>query len=263
MNQITTNPRPVDADRPNRFDRLVGNQMVIKKVTAMSAKNRLPNVIFFTGPTGSGKTTAARIVARTKLCKGRSDGEYEPCENCSNCRKVLNDTTCAIAEYHEHDANTVTEETIDNFRTLFQKPWEVIFIDELQDLSPNLLKQLRKMLEGATATIILTTSHPDEIEDAFRNRLKSYEYEMTRPTIEEVADFLEVQFHSQGVSFSARIQLERVAEALNCEMRPLGEFARKVLAEADGKLTDEYLDEMFGPQTVQKPTTGGRRRKLI
>ena len=57
MNQTTTKPRPVDADRPNRFDRLVGNQRVIKRVTAMLSKNRLPNVILFTGPTGSGKTT--------------------------------------------------------------------------------------------------------------------------------------------------------------------------------------------------------------
>ncbi len=263
MVQNSIKPRPVDADRPNRFGFLVGNKTVIRKVITMIAKNRLPNNVFLTGPTGSGKTTLARIVARAKLCTGRSDGQYEPCEICPNCKKDLNDTTCGVPEYHEYDANKVTEDTLDDFMLMFLRSWEVIFIDELQDLAPKLLKRLRKMLEGATATIILTTSHPDEIEDAFRNRVKSYEYEMMRPTIEEVAAFLEDQFCHHRISFSARTQLERVAEALNCEMRPLGEFARKVLAETDGKLTDQYLDEMFGSQKMEKPATGGRNRKLI
>jgi DNA polymerase III gamma/tau subunit len=263
MNQNPTTPRPVDADRPQRFDGIVGNQTVTKRVTAMLAKNRLPNLIFLTGPTGSGKTTTARIVARAKLCKERPEGEFEPCGACSNCTKGVNDTNCNIVEYHEYDANAVNEETLDNFQLMFLRPWEVIFIDELQDLAPYILRRLRKMLEGATATIILTTSHPGEIEDAFRNRLKSYEYEMTRPTVEEAANFLETQFLRHQISFGSRQQLERVAEALNCEMRPLGEFPRKVMAEADGKVTDEYLDELFGALAVQRTTTGGRRKQLI
>ena len=59
----------------------------------------------------------------------------------------------------------------------------------------------------------MATTHPEEIEDAIRNRLKSYEYEMTRPTVDEAADFLEDQFKRHHVSFNSRQQLTRVADA--------------------------------------------------
>jgi hypothetical protein len=139
----------------------------------------------------------------------------------------------------------------------------VIFIDELQDLAPPLLKRLRKMVESVTCTLILTTSHPDEIEDAFRNRLKSFEFEMTRPTAEEVVEFLDHQFQRLGLTDYSLSQLLRAAEGLNCEMRPCGQFPRRVLAEADGKLTDEYLDELFGRQSNLTTPTAKSRRRVI
>jgi DNA polymerase-3 subunit gamma/tau len=252
-----------DADRPNTFAQIIGNDGVVRRVTAMLARNRLPNVVFFSGPTGSGKTTMARIVARSKLCKNRQVGQHEPCGTCKNCKRVLNDTTCGIVEYHEYDANGVTDQTLDNLSLMLLRPWEIIFIDELQDMAPHLLKRLRKLIEGTKATVILTTSHPDEIEDAVRNRLKSYEYELIRPTVEQAAEYLEAQFQRHGIRYQDRSQLDRVAEALNCEMRPCGEFSRKVLAEAGTTLTSEYLDELFGPEMSATPTRPTRRRNVI
>ena len=263
MDQNSTTDSPFDADRPQRFDGIVGNQKVTKKLAAMLAKNRLPKVIYFNGPIGSGKTTTARIVARAKLCTGRSEGEYEPCGLCPHCQDVLNDSTCSVVEYHEYAAIDMTLESLTDLTFILLRPWEVVFIDELQDMAPDLLRKFRKMLESTKATVIMATTHPDQIEDAVRSRLKSYEYEITRPTVEEAAVFLETKFASHQISFESRRQLERVTEALNCEMRPIGEFPRKVIAEADGKLTDEYLDEVFGAPTVQTKNMAVRRKQLI
>jgi len=263
MSATRTSTKPFDTARPNTFSQIVGSQTVVHRITCMLGKDRLPNVLFLTGPTGSGKTTLARIVARATLCTDRLPGEFEPCGSCENCRKPLNDTTCGVWDYQEWDANSVTEMTLDDFKFDFLRDGIVIFVDELQDLQSRYLKRLRKMIEGVTATLIFTTSHPDEIEDAFRNRLKSYEYEMKRPMPDEVADFLERRFQQLGIEHTSRSQLLRIAEALNCEMRPCGEFPQKVFAETDASLTDEYLDNLFGIESPQTVPERGRRRRMI
>ena len=113
MSTTRIETQPSDADRPNTFSQIVGNQSVVRRVTNMLANNLLPKVLFLTGPIGAGKTTIARIIARAKLCTGRTFGEYEPCGSCEFCCKALNDTTCGVVEYQEYGAIDVTDEMID------------------------------------------------------------------------------------------------------------------------------------------------------
>jgi hypothetical protein len=80
---------------------------------------------------------------------------------------------------------------------------------------------------------------------------------------DEVADFLERRFQQLGIEHTSRSQLLRIAEALNCEMRPCGEFPQKVFAETDASLTDEYLDNLFGAEGRQAAPERGRRRRVI
>lgn len=252
-----------DFGRPNTFSKVVGNQAVVKRLTQMIASNRVPRLVFINGPTGSGKTMLARVAARAIICSNRAETQHEPCGHCRNCQCELNDTTCGLEEYREYDANLLTEDVLNDLRWDLLKQHLVIFIDELQDLAPHLLKRLRKMLEGAFCTLILTTSHPDEIEDAFRNRLKSFEFTMKRPSVTEVVAFLEEEFRTKGIIYESQTQLIGVAEELKCEMRPCSQFATKVLAEAAGILTDQFMDDTFGRNESVSTGQFGRRRRMI
>lgn len=250
--------------RPIRFDQIVGLSSVLPRITNAIKNDRLPNLLFFTGPTGSGKTTLARLVARRKRCLGAAIGDIEPCGTCENCRKPLNDTTCGAEFYNEIDANKLTEARLDEWRFDLLKPHFIIFVDELQELNKALIQQLKKLVEGAVATIILTTTHAEEIQDALRNRLKTYTYELRRPTPDEVVDqFLIPECNRLGVTFDDRGQLTRVAKSLECEMRPCAKFPQQVLAEtSDGRITDEFLDALYGTDTKSENTVR-RKRALI
>ena len=93
---------------------------------------RPPRRILFHGPTGPGKTTSARIVARYFFCRNPV-GIGDPCDRCPACTKDLSD----FFYYDEWTGNEVTRAWKwweENMSTLFDKPHVVIFIDEAQEL---------------------------------------------------------------------------------------------------------------------------------
>jgi DNA polymerase-3 subunit gamma/tau len=248
--------------RASRFSDVVGNPSVVKRVTNMIANDRVPPILFFTGPVGGGKTTLARIVASRVLCQSKPNNSYEPCGICQNCQNI-NASADAFFDYQEFSGGNLDDVWVDELKHLIMRKGSVIFVDELQDASPKHIASMRKVIEeDHPALLIFATTHKHEIEDAFLNRIKTYEFEMKRPSVDEVANYLEKKFNELNASFKNREQLIRVARALNSEMRPCAEFPYKVLAEANGILTDEFLDDLFGPQMSQMGQSRSKTRSM-
>jgi len=71
--------------RPKRFEELIGQEVIVKTLTSALNSGKIANAYLFSGLRGSGKTSTARIFAKSLLCD--SGPTANPCENCKNCRR--------------------------------------------------------------------------------------------------------------------------------------------------------------------------------
>ena len=243
--------------RPTSFSQFVGNDHVIQRLVQQIRNRSFPRLCFLHGPSGAGKTTLARILARLFFCKRRADKpeETEPCGQCKPCIKGID----TLLEYNEWKGEELTLDPKRwqyECRHLLQKSWMFFVIDETQDVSKSLQRLMRADFEDSKAPVIATTTHVAEIDDALRNRFTNNMYELRRPTTDEAADAMSAICGVLGVQFDRR-HLVRIAASLHCDMRKCAEFPRTAKAQApEGKITDAFLDLVIGPATATVPLVG-------
>ena len=74
--------------RPQTFSEVVGQDHVKKILSQELKRGEVGHAFLFMGPRGVGKTTLARILAKSLNCLNRKDGEFEPCNTCNNCKAI-------------------------------------------------------------------------------------------------------------------------------------------------------------------------------
>lgn len=248
MTENADRGRMQDDDRPERFSEIIGNSHVTRPLSSMIASDSFPHVIFLHGPTGSGKTTLARLLGRAFLCVQTGNGSHEPCGQCSSCRIGLHQ----ILAYSEFDAATFRDEDLIDLRSCQFSFTNFTVIDEVQQYQTHHLEAFKKIVEDCDTHIVICTTHRDSLDDALLNRLLSYEYALKRPSPSEIADYLELRCQALDVTYENREQLIRVARSYECMMRPCAKFPLKAYREAGGAISDKYLDAVFGSEGSQR-----------
>ncbi len=161
--------------RPKKLSDLIGQDHIAKQIIGMFKTNKMPSSIMLHGPTGLGKTTVARMIARMVNCLGERDETFTPCGECQSCKM---DETPDVSELNAADARG-----IDDVRNLIQQSRNmpaigkkrIIIIDEAQQF-PTLSQQaLLKPLEEPTSNTIwiICTMIPDKVIPAIAKRCLS------------------------------------------------------------------------------------------
>jgi DNA polymerase III subunit gamma/tau len=166
--------------RPTRFDEVVGQEHVSQTLKNALQNDHLAHAFLFCGPRGVGKTTMARILAKTINCQQPSS-DSEPCNTCDNCRSFQENASFNIIELDAASNNTV-----EAIRTLIEQvrfqpqqgKYKVFIIDEVHMLSQSAFNAFLKTLEEppSYAIFILATTEKHKIIPTILSRCQIYDF---------------------------------------------------------------------------------------
>lgn len=205
--------------RPCRIDELLGNDRVKKILQQRLDKGTLTHTMLFTGPSSTGKTTTARIIALSLNCV-EAESPSKPCLECANCRAILNQNCVDIQEINvgsESGKAEIAAIVNDVALAPFQLRNKVFIFDEAHKLTVAAKDLLLKVMEDTYEHVyfIFCTDEPEKLknnkkkEDPFLNRCDQYKFEPLSD--QEVFEMLENVSQFEGVPYTKDV-LQAITE---------------------------------------------------
>jgi DNA polymerase III subunit gamma/tau len=167
--------------RPQRFDQLVGQEAIAATLSNALRTGRIAPAYLFCGPRGTGKTSSARILARSLNCIGSDGPTPEPCGVCELCTSITAGNALDVIEI---DAASNTG--VDNIRELIERSrfapvqarWKVYVVDECHMLSTAAFNALLKTLEEPPPRVVfvLATTDPQRVLATILSRCQRFDF---------------------------------------------------------------------------------------
>lgn len=228
--------------RPVTFDTVVGQSHITTTLKNAIRTNHLAQAFLFCGPRGVGKTTNARILAKTINCQ-RLTEEIEPCGACESCVAFQNN-----ASFNVHELDAASNNSVDDIRNLIDQvryppqtgKYKIYIIDEVHMLSSSAFNAFLKTLEEppSYAIFILATTEKHKILPTILSRCQIFDFNRILPR--DMADHIEQIARKEGIT-TEREALELIAQKADGGLRDaLSMFDLNVTFSTDG--TVRYKD---------------------
>ena len=249
--------------RPGRFSEVIGQEHVVTPLTNALASGQIHHAYLFSGPRGCGKTSSARIMARSLNCeKGPTP---DPCGQCQSCRDLAPMGPGSI-DVIELDA--ATHGLVDDARDLrdkaffspVQSKYKIYIIDEAHQLGPGAANALLKVVEEPPPHVlfIFATTEPDKLIATIRSRTHHYPFRLVAPALlgehlTKICENEKVKIAKGVIPMVVRAGGGSVRDSLSVLGQLLAgadkdgvsyEIALQLLGFTDGALLDDVIDAL-------------------
>jgi len=232
--------------RPQCFEEVVGQEHVVKTLKNAISQGRVAHAFLFAGPRGIGKTSVARILAKSLNCeKGPTP---TPCGECANCKEITDGRSLDVREI-----DGASNRGIDEIRELRENvkfapaasKYKVYIIDEVHMLTREAFNALLKTLEEPPAHVIFifATTESHKVPATIMSRCQCYDFR--RISLKEIIANLGKIAAAEGIQISKNA-LGWIAEAGDGSMRDAQSVFDQVISYAGKEIQDADVEENLG-----------------
>ena len=200
--------------RPNNLDELVGQNFISITLKQAILTKKISPAYLFNGPRGTGKTSSARIFAKSLNCQSFGEPTITPCGKCDLCMQITDGNALDIIEI---DAASNTG--VENIREIIERArfaptqarWKVYVIDECHMLSTAASNALLKTIEEPPSRVvfILATTNPERVLSTIKSRCQKFDFRRISPGdifqhLSEIAEKESIEYEVQALKMIAK-----------------------------------------------------------
>jgi DNA polymerase-3 subunit gamma/tau len=232
--------------RPQRFSEVIGQRHVVRTLENAIRSGRIAHAYIFSGPRGVGKTSIARILAKSLTCE--QGPTVEPCGTCKSCQDVQAGSHFDVIEIDGASNNSVND--IRELRANVkygpgESRWKIYIIDEVHMLSPSAFNALLKTLEEPppNTAFIFATTELHKLPLTVLSRCQRFDFKRLTPL--EIEESLARVCGIEGVQVEPRT-LRLIARRADGGMRDAQSLLDQVLSFSEGEVAHEEVVQALG-----------------